>query len=130
MKREDQVFWERLADMPWIEAEQECVSRRERLVLELTALHAEGQKVTNKGLREELRAEICDRQGQCAMLNERLRYLRDALFRVKWGQAVKTLYGEEAFAACREFIAAEEARIRREDPPKPPGGGVSVSSAG
>jgi hypothetical protein len=102
----DKVFWDRVEEMPAWEAEQECVSRRERLCLENAMLGEERNKLMplNSSIRTKehkaLGIAIQGNESQCTKLNERIRYLRKLQDRVQWKDAVINLFGQESFEQC------------------------------
>lgn len=106
MTHDDAMFWERLLDMPAVEAEQECVLRREQNCLQMAVLTGEMAKVQAEhrgGWQTEmanLRAGLTDLQSQLTKLNERIRELRQLQHRISWRNAVMALYGEDGVAAC------------------------------
>jgi hypothetical protein len=108
MDRDDRVFWERLEEMPWLEAEQECVIRREDLCLQLAVVNralSDTGKESRAG--RELAGAVHDINGQLGLLNERIKFLRKAQDRISWGKAVTALWGEEGYAACRAWMEAQ-----------------------
>lgn len=107
MKAEDAIFWERIAEMPWVEAEQECVSRREQLAGRIQELTIERMSAVLKH-REEVGTEIADCAAQLTRLNGRIKYLRKAQDNVNWRKAVTALWGQEGYEMCREWLVREE----------------------
>lgn len=105
MQADDAMFWDRLAEMPHIEAEHECVLRREELCLQLAVLRTEMNELIKRGhtktvsLREVTAAQS-EVQAQLTKLNERIKELRKLQSRIDWRAAVATLYGEEAVVEC------------------------------
>lgn len=106
MTDEDAVFWDRLADMPAWEAEQECVARREALVLRQAMLAAERAKINPPiGQRQKdefaaLGVAVTEDNAQLTRLNERIKYLRNLQAKVQWKDAVRTLFGADAMEQC------------------------------
>lgn len=119
MRREDQVFWDRLADMPWVEAEQECVSRREQLLLELAVLRSAKPNVSLPRDREAITAEETYMNGQLSLLNERIRYLRKVQERVRWVDACKAILDDDTYMAIKMHMERLEAEVRATCPPPP-----------
>lgn len=114
---EDRVFWERLKEMPWTEAEQECVSRREELCLQLAVLETRLQEVGRTSAEgRELGGAKIDIQAQLTLVGERMKYLRRVMDQVKWRTAVITVCGPEVFQECAIWIAAQEESIRAATP--------------
>lgn len=105
---EDRIFWERLADMPWLEAEQECVLRREDIVLQINMLNSMRTDIGKSSAKaKELGRAQFDCQSQLVMLNEQIKYLRKIQDQVKWRRAVETLFGREACEQCVVWIAQQ-----------------------
>ena len=98
-RAEDATFWERLADMPAWEAEQECVMRRESLVLENAMLNGELLKTQGRE-RSALGAAMAENNAQLTKLMERIKYLRKMQDRIHWREAVRDLFGDDAVEQC------------------------------
>lgn len=117
MDTDDKVFWERLADMPFWEAEQELVLRREHNQLQLGVLASARAalvgNLTKAAKREaaELGAAMAGIHQQMTLINERLKYLRKLQERIHWRAAVKATLGDEAALACSIWIEQQWAEV-------------------
>lgn len=103
MTDNDAVFWERLHDMPDVEAEIELVLRRHALTDENAALIAfrvgrYGSEADEAGMR------LLRNQAALTRLTEELKMRRRRMERANWAAAVTALYGQEGYAACRLWI--------------------------
>jgi hypothetical protein len=105
-RSQDAIFWDRLQDMPPMEAEQECVMRRERIALENAMLHTERTKI-NPPVGSTQRKEFADmgvamseNMAQMTKLNERIKYLRRLQDKVQWRETVRELFGDDAVEQC------------------------------
>jgi hypothetical protein len=100
---DDRVFWDRLAEMPALEAEQELVSRREGLMLEVNMLRNE-MSAAKHAKREkeaiEIGRAIRDADSQLGLIGERIKYMRKVEDAIRWRKAVETVLGQEALEAC------------------------------
>ena len=114
--REDQKFWDRLADMPWTEAEQECVLRRESLVLQLGMLETERVNSRCKKDDERISEGLNDVRAQLSLIKERLMYLRRALDAVRWRKGVQEVLGVDAYLQVSEYLAKTEQNYRKSIP--------------
>jgi len=106
MKQDSEaIFWERVADMPAWEAEQELVLRRESVVLENAMLMSEREKLC-KGRREYrmLGVALFENNAQLTAIGERIRYLRKLQDKVQLKTAVIELFGQEAFEQCVVYM--------------------------
>ena len=103
---QDAMFWDRLHDMPMLEAEQECVMRREQLALENAMLNTERTKINPPANSKEREAfkdmgiAMSENMAQMTKLNERIKYLRKLQDKVCWREAVRDLFGDEAVEQC------------------------------
>lgn len=96
---DDAMFWDRVADMPAWEAEQELVRRRERLTVE------NDEMLAHKGRNgDEFGVRIMANNRQLTMLNERIKYLRNLQAKMHWKDAVRALFGQEAYEQCVVWI--------------------------
>ena len=114
---DDQIFWDRVADMPPWEAEQECVMRREDHVLQIAMLTDEKAKaLANKRVQEakEIGAEIFKVSAQNTRINEHIKYLRKLQSKLEWKHAVLALYGQEAYEQCVVFLEREYGHIAQQ----------------
>ena len=113
MRNDDQVFWDRIADMPSWEAEQECVLRREHNSLQLSMLQRELVGVQDRrGAKckeaRDIGVAIFEVNAQNTALNERIKYLRNLQAKVCWRMAVETLFGVEAVEQCKVWLAQND----------------------
>lgn len=105
-RNEDAMFWERTQDMPPMEAEQECVMRREQLALENAMLHTGRTKInppTSPKQREafaDMGVAMSENMVQMTKLNERIKYLRKLQDKVHWRETVRDLFGDDAVEQC------------------------------
>lgn len=97
---DDDIFWDRLADMPAWEAEQECVMRREAVILRFAMLTSEKAKAKTNDEAARIGVAIAQDSGQLSLLNERIKYLRKLQSRIEWKEAVRVLYGDDAVDQC------------------------------
>lgn len=109
MKEPDSIFWDRLADMPFAEAEQECVIRRENNSLEIAMLQQEISAILDRtGVRNQeaksIGSEMAGIMAQNTILNERIKYLRRLQDKVKWKEAVRAVFGDDAVDQCVVWI--------------------------
>lgn len=106
----EQVFWDRIVGMPALEAEQECLMRREKLVLENAMLQTERARIDPPiGPRQvnefkDLGVAIQQNSALLSRLNEHIKYLRKLQDRINWKHAVKDLFGEEAMTQCVVYM--------------------------
>ncbi len=109
---EDQVFWDRVADMPSVEAEQECVLRRENNALQIAMLQGElAECLAKHGPSKESRAltvAMAEVQAQNSVLNERIKYLRKLQNAVNWRMAVEAVFGAEGVEQCKVWLAKND----------------------
>jgi len=124
MNRDDQQFWDRIADMPWLEAEQECVLRRENNALQIAMLTQERARLQDeRGVRrggeiDRIGVEISTLGSQNCVLNERIKYMRKVGDIVSWRKAVTEVLGREAYEQIAEHLARTEWEWRKLNPPK------------
>jgi hypothetical protein len=103
---DDAIFWERLAGMPALEAEHECVLRREANCLALAMLNTERTRIKEEGRYKHqvelarIDADTRELQAQMTKLTGKLKELRKLQTRIAWRSAVQALYGEDGVAAC------------------------------
>lgn len=112
---DDAMFWERLADMPALEAEHECVLRRENCCLQVAMLREEAARVRAEhrgGWQRELErigAGSAAAMAQLTKLNERIKELRKLQDRIAWRRAVEALYGQDGVTACLVWMEQQAA---------------------
>jgi hypothetical protein len=112
-QEDDAIFWERLAEMPFEEHEQECVLRREHVVLQLGVLAEAKSLAEGRGSKAEASAigrDIFALGAQLTMLNERIKYIRRLMDSLSWRKAVRSVLGEEAYEQCVVWRVMQEAR--------------------
>lgn len=104
---EDQIFWDRLEEMPDLEAEQELVLRRLIVIRENAELASQKSgDYSRRGV--ELGLLISANAAQLSLINERLKMIRKRMDRADWKNAVLALYGQEGYEKCRAWIIQEE----------------------
>ena len=101
----DEIFWLRLAEMPDIEAEQECFSRKESLLMENAVLQAEILKIkTRKGIKTNesfaLGVAISENNEQITRLNRHIRCIRMIDTNARWKESIRAICGQEALDDC------------------------------
>lgn len=109
MQPDDQIFWDRIHDMPAVEAEQECVLRRENNSLQIAMLQKEHAAVmSRRGAKcqeaRDIGVAIAEVGAQNTALNERIKYLRNLQTKIQWKEAVRTLFGDDACEQCVVWI--------------------------
>lgn len=103
----DEIFWERLEEMPDLEAEQELVTRRLIIVRENAELVQKRAGNSSK-FGQELGIRISQNSLQLTLLNDRLKEVRQRMDRASWRKAVIALYGQEGYEECVAWIMQEE----------------------
>lgn len=110
-EEDDTVFWKRLAEMPYEEHEQECVLRREHIILRLAMLKEEQQAAKERGDYVEAKrigvAHFAD-GAQLALLNERIKYLRRLMDVISWKNTIKKHLGDQVFEELLVWRIEEE----------------------
>ncbi len=112
---DDAIFWDRLAEMPFEEHEQECVLRRERVILGLGTLRAAAHAAKQRGDDAEalnIGTAIAEDNAQLTLLNERIKYLRRLIDTISWKNAVKKVLGEEVYEQLIVWRVREEELLR------------------
>lgn len=104
----DAVFWERIADMPALEAEQELVARRRALMSENAALAEQHRQPGDAAGRR-----MIANSDLIGVLNDRIKYLRRLQDAVRWRAAVGALFGDEAIERC--VVWMEQQRLTLDD---------------
>jgi hypothetical protein len=100
---DDSLFWERLRDMPDVEAEIELVMRRHTLTDENAALIAfRAGRYTREA--DEAGARISQNQAQLTRIGDELKILRNHMDRCNWRKAVRAVLGDEAYLQCALWI--------------------------
>lgn len=100
---DDAIFWERLGDMPDIEAVAELRLRRTRAIEE-----KEECEEYMAGRSGAARADAVSRQlginKLLTKINEELKTRNLRMDNASWRNAVRTVLGDEAYEQCREWI--------------------------
>lgn len=110
---EEAIFWERLRGMPAVEAEQECVLRREYMLLQMNMLKNQKPEPGPGRIREQKRIneEIWLMQQTIGVINERMHFYRNVRNNASWSNAVKALFGQDGWNQCREWVVAQEVQL-------------------
>ncbi len=111
MTEAEQFFWDRIAGMPSLEAEQELVLRREGITTELSALQSALAAATRRHdstAESAIGRQIFQLSASLTLVNERIRHLRHVADRIMWRKAVKELFGQEAYERCAEWVAMND----------------------
>lgn len=104
---EEMIFWERVAEMPPWEAEQELVSRKHDATRRREAALAAQGKARKWRNEPEIRrwgTEVDSINRLLGKLNDRITYLRKLQDRMQWKHAVIALYGQDAYNDCVMWI--------------------------
>lgn len=113
--KDDTVFWERLDGMPDYEADQELRLRKDELVLENAMLKNEidhGRHSDRE--RHRIGVVICENNMAINRIKQELRDISNRSTKTSWRKAVLAVLGEEAYEACRIWIAQTEDKLGRE----------------
>lgn len=104
---DDHIFWELLLDMPDIEAVRELQSRRSELIQRKTEItdYWRGRYVKRS---EEDNETIVAIDLALIKVNEEIKFRNRCLDSVSWRNAVRAIYGEEGYLACREWIVMND----------------------
>lgn len=119
MSEEEQFFWDRIAGMPSLEAEQELVLRRERISSELSAMQlelADAKRRRDYTAESALGRQLFRMAASLTLVNERIKYLRKVHDTIMWRRAVSAVLGADAYEQCAAWVAQhdESADFRRQ----------------
>lgn len=100
---DDAIFWERLIDMPDTEAIDLLRDRRTKLVAERSELvsYAAGR---HPNIKREAGQRLAEIDPSITKLNEEISKRCNRQNNASWRNAVRTVLGEDAYNACREWI--------------------------
>lgn len=105
---------ERVAEMPDIEAEQELILRKEKSALEVAMLNGELSKIESHGTKkhktnaqQEIGRALQVIGSDNLRLNAAIKIIRQRIEARKWSNAVRAVCGDEAWAQCRVWMAAQ-----------------------
>lgn len=108
------VFLERIADMPDIEALQEIDLRMEDFELQRGVLNTAFANLAGRG-GELVKRERAELQGGLSVINTDLTKIRlrrhlivNRMNDRKWGKAVRAVFGDEGFEQCRVWMETYE----------------------
>jgi len=107
-------FLERVSQMPDIEAEHGLLARKGHQAAEVAQLQLRLRNLDNaRGVKGREAREIGYRLQAITTENARLtvaiKQVRDRMERTRWANAVRAVFGDEGWALCREWMAAEQA---------------------
>lgn len=109
---DEELFWGRLVEMPLWEAEQELVARRCNNSARISEIEASLMHAKHKGQRQDAAQLGHEKAGLCLqsqLIRERLAYIRRLQDRLQWKDAVKELFGQDAFEQCAVHIEIKHA---------------------
>lgn len=106
---------QRVAEMPDIEAEHELMLRKEGFALEMAMLQTELHKLEGHGTKnrktaaqQEIGRALSVIGNDNTRLNAVLKLTRQRIESKSWSNAVMAVCGSEAWAKCREWMAAQD----------------------
>lgn len=100
---DDIIFWERLVEMPDVEALDELRRRRTKSVARQQHLLGFIRGRTGKD-RDEAARELDMINVLMVKIKEEVRIRNDRMDNYNWRNAVRTLLGPEAYDLCKEWI--------------------------
>jgi len=109
------ILPERVAEMPDIEAEHELMLRKEGFALEMSMLQTElnrleghGTKNKKTAAQQEIGRALSVIGNDNTRLNAALKLTRQRIETKSWSNAVMAVCGADAWAQCREWMAAQK----------------------
>lgn len=102
MRAEDQIFWDRLVEMPYVEAIDELQRRRAHLVEE----RAEAE-IDRGTFRWDARADQA-RATQFTRINAELKRMNQLQNDLSFKRAVIAIFGLEGYEQCKVWIASRD----------------------
>lgn len=107
MNEDDAFFWERLQDMPDIEAVGELSLRRTRLVERKRELIAYWDgRYAKKDHKDS--AELAGIDLTLTKVNEEIKMRNRRMDNASWRNAVRAVLGDDAYNLCREWVIINE----------------------
>jgi hypothetical protein len=97
------VFLERIADMPDIEAREQIVMRQDAASLEMGLIQTALSEATGDEAKRLCR-EITVIHYDNGRLKRALKEVNMRMDRIHWSKAVKAIYGDEGWMACRMWM--------------------------
>lgn len=101
--KDDQIFWERLEDMPDIEALQELSQRRESMVARKTEI-IDYWRGRFKKMSAEDTESFASIDLALVKINDEIKTRNRRMDNASWRAAVRAIYGEEGYVRCREWM--------------------------
>lgn len=102
----EQIFWDRLEEMPDIEAVQEINIRQENIGLENAMLVNAKAESRDRREIDRLGATIFENTALLTKLNAKRKFLNQRIDRLSWRNAVKANFGDEGYLKCAIWIEA------------------------
>lgn len=104
---DEQVFWDRIADMPDIEAKHEFMRRKDDLVLQNAMLLQQKTAAENFDVGHEIGVAMQENVALASLINSELKIINERMERLSWKSAVKAVFGEEGYLKCRQWMEME-----------------------
>lgn len=110
-------FLERVGQMPDIEALEQLELRRENCAQQMAVITTARAELESRGIRNadwrRLGQEIVVIGADLSRLNVAIKQVNRRMDRTSWAMAVTAIYGQDGFAACRQWMAAMSVRETR-----------------
>lgn len=112
---DDEMFWDRLLDMPDVEAIQELHDRRAKLVERRIEINAYWAGRFVKRTEEDVETtNMID--ATITKINQEMKERNRRLNNATWRNAVRAVCGEDAYLKCREWIVINETGVTPDKP--------------
>lgn len=105
---EEEMFWDRLLEMPDLEAHQELLMRKDKITLENAMLQTEKNSAEN--LREEMDIGATMQMNNALLtkIGSHLKIINLRMNRLSWQNAIRAVYGDDGYIKCREWVMTHE----------------------
>jgi hypothetical protein len=104
--QDDVVFWDRLFDMPDIEAIHELRIRKDDLVLQKAVLHGEKANATLRDANL-ITQSLIENDALITKINAETKMRNLRMDRTAWRNAVRAVYGDEGVEKCVVWIQTQ-----------------------